>query len=272
VKVEMAKKMIIKGVGTFMAKRTTAQGGTEVVTLGNLQDLKITFTVDIEDIFGGDGLFAIDTLIKSKAIEITATDAKFDLDAVSLMLGSTVQEGVTTGNDAYVYVLNEQGTINGTGDYTPDFAATVFDGDFQVRFINGNKLLTKVASNPQAGEYALDTTTVVGSTSLEFNVADANKDIAINYKRKETVDMTPILVDEVPFPVIVVHHGSFQQKDGTYQGIETELFSCRAQGSFSIDAARATASAMNVSLKVIDPERADGRMGTIKRYSANSRI
>lgn len=63
--------------------------------------------MELEDIFGGDGLFAIDVLVKSKSIEVSATDAKFDLDAIQLMMGSTVQEQVKS----YVWVLNEQSTV-----------------------------------------------------------------------------------------------------------------------------------------------------------------
>ena len=272
----MAKKMIIKGVGSFMARKVTPTGEVEVITLGNLQDLRITFTVDIEDIFGGDGLFAIDTLVRQKAIEITATDAKFDLDAVSLMLGSTVQEQV----DNYVWVLNEQATIAGgsngsatCGVVTPQFAPTLYTTpDFSVRFVNGNKLLTKVAYEedkaPEIGTFMVDPNT----GKLYFAATDVGKDVSYSYKREETVDMTDLLTDEIPFPVTVVHHGSFQQKDGTYAGIETELYACRARGSFTINAARATASAMEVSLQVIDPERADGKMGSIKRYNTSMKV
>ena len=37
--------MIIKGVGTFMAKRLKEDGGVEVITLGTLQNLRIDMNV-----------------------------------------------------------------------------------------------------------------------------------------------------------------------------------------------------------------------------------
>jgi hypothetical protein len=274
----MAKKMIIKGVGTFMAKKAAKDGkGVEVITLGSLQDLRINLNVEIEDIFGGDGLFAIDTLVKSKSIEISATDAKFDLGAVQLMMGSSLQEQV----EDYVWVLNEQkvavaGT-NGTtavAEVEPEFSATIFatDPNFSVRLKDSNKLLTQIAfaedTAPADGQFMFDAT----AKKLYFAATVENADIVYNYKRTETVDLVDLLVDEVPFAVHVIHHGSFLQKDGTYAGLETELYACRAQGAFSIDAARATASASTVNLKIIDPERADGKLGTMKRYQANTRV
>lgn len=265
----MAKKMIIKGVGTFMAKRYAPDGkGVEVVTLGTMQDLKIDLNVEIEDIFGSDSLFSIDTLVKQKQIEITATDAKFDLDAVRLMLGSNLREQV---ND-YVWVLNEQHTLvadtNGKATATVNFGSTLFgDGNFSVRLKDTNSLLTKVASNPAVGEFAVDNAGVITMDSSYIG-----QDIVVNYQRTEKVDVVDLLADEVPFPVHVIHHGSFLQKDGTYAGIETEFYAARAKGNFTINAQRATATASQVSLHIIDPERADGKIGSIKRYQATSRV
>ncbi|MBO9598587.1 MAG: hypothetical protein J7559_12325 [Cohnella sp.] len=285
----MAKKMIIKGVGTMMAKKYSADGkGVEVITLGTLQNLRFDFNVEIDDIFGGDGLFAIDTLIRSKSIEISATDAKFDLDQMQLMLGSTVQEQASTS----LWVIGEQDSaVSGVLDPTAtpstvacaevavEFGDSLFGGgNFAVRLKNSNKLLTKATLSltvaPDTDEYYIQTvTTPAPSTRIILNSAHAGADIVFNYQREaEDVDVVDLIADEVPFPVHIIHHGSFLQKDGQYAGIETELFSCIAQGQFSIDAQRAAASTSSVTLRVIDPERADGKLGSIKRYSAAKRV
>ncbi|PYE51416.1 hypothetical protein HUB98_05365 [Paenibacillus barcinonensis] len=273
----MAKKMIIKGVGTFMAKRypTDPMGAIEVVTLGTLQDLKIDLNVELEDIFGGDGLFAIDVLVKSKSIEVSATDAKFDLDAIQLMMGSTVQEQVKS----YVWVLNEQavattGTANsGFAEVKPAFGSTIYEKDagIAVRLKDSNTLLKQLPSKGsavKADEFFYD----AANGLVVLNAVHIDKEIVMNYKRDEVVDMVDLLVDEVPFPISVIHHGTFQQKDGTFAGVETELYMCRAKGTFSINAQRAAASASAISLQILDPERPDGKIGSIKRFSATSKI
>lgn len=275
----MAKKMIIKGVGTFMAKRlpTDPNGAVEVITLGTLQDLKIDLNVELEDIFGGDGLFAIDVLVKSKSIEVSATDAKFDLDAIQLMMGSTVQEQV----NSYVWVMNEQdnasaGTFNsGFAEVKPKLANTIYgtDGEISVRLKDANKLLKKLTGSAVPAAIGTDEFFYDAANGVVvLNNAHIGKDIVMNYKREEVVDMVDLLVDEVPFPISVIHHGTFQQKDGTFAGVETELYMCRAKGTFSINAQRATASASSISLQILDPERADGKLGSIKRFSATSKI
>lgn len=256
--------MIIKGVGTFLAKRFSPDGkGVEVLTLGTMQDLRFDFNVDVEDIFGGDGLFPIDDLVTGKGVDITATDAKFDLDAVSLMMGSKVQEQV----DDYVWVLGEEQTLDGSASATVNFASTIYqDGNFTVRLKDTNKLLSRVTSAPSEDEFT------VSGGEITLNAVHANKDIVVSYQRQAVVDKTDLLAEEVPFPVHIIHHGSFLQKDGTYQGIETELYSCRARGSFTINAQRATANASTVTLRLLDPERADGKLGVIKRYAATSQV
>lgn len=270
----VGKKLIIKGVGTFMAKRLKKDGGKEVITLGTLQDLKIDFNVDIEEIYGGDGLFPIDTLLKNKSIEITATDAKFDLNAMQLMLGSEVRDNVTDT----VWVLNETATVtSGTngianvGVVTPQFSSALpADPEFSIRTEDGT-LLTQVEfkedTAPSVGEFMVDS-----DGSIILNSSLVGQVIFMNYRRETTVSVADLLADEVPFPVSVVHHGVFLQKDGTYRGVETELFACRARGTFSINAQRATASSSQVSLVVIDPERPDGKLGTVKIFESPDKL
>jgi hypothetical protein len=273
------RKMIIKGVGNFLARRYNKElKGEEVITLGSLQDLRITLNVDIEDIFGGDGLFAIDTIVTGKNIEVSATDAQFDLDAVRLMMGDSGKTGV---EDQYLNVLNEKVSVkdesNGietVGALHPEYADTLFgttetDPDFVVRARNSNLLLKRVPyqvdKEPLVGEFMVDR---VGKRVLVDSVAYDEDGLIISYKRSDSsVEAYALLSDEVPFNVHVIHNGVFLQKDNTKAGVETELYQCRAMGEFSIDAARSTASTTVINLKVLDPDRVDKRLGTIKRFT-----
>lgn len=267
------KKMIIKGVGFLMAKDPNSG---ELLTLANLQNLKINLTVNLEDIFGGDGYFPIDTLVKDKSIEVTATDAKFDMNMIRLMMGSTlIEDSDVSAADAYVHVINEQTVLPFaaatpvTFDYDLVYGDAMFDTDMSVRVVGTNKYLKPAAGSvPASGEYLL--TPAIGGAKAKITVLVdsvlSGASLAVNYKRVTTVDVVPLLANELPFPVAIVHHGSFQQKDGKYQGVETELYMCRAKGSLNLDFARATAAVNQISLEVLDPERADGRLGVIKRY------
>lgn len=255
----MAKKMIIKGVGTIMARRYTP-GGTdksEVITLGTLQNLKIDMAVETEDIFGGDGSFPIDDLVKSKNIEITATDAKFDLSAVSLMMGDKLEEDV----DSYVWELNEIHTLDESKAITLNH--TIYTGsedDIAVRDMSTGKPIS-------SDDYTVTKTDEQNTTvKITFDELSAGTKVYVNYKRPSLVAVVRLMKDTVPFTVSVVHHGVFTQKNGKRLGIETELYACKAKGNFTIDAQRATASASSITLGIVDPEIDCGMLGVIKTF------
>lgn len=332
------KKMIIKGAGKFMA---LIPGCDELITLGTLNNMRLDIQLDMQDIEGGDSSVPLDTLLRKKTIDITAEDAKFDLNMVRLVLGSKLREGVTgatykmvtetavvngttislsqtsiaspaptvrlntaTGalvtvthnvgantlavtsgasdgdtvfvsyavasvadKDGYVWVLEEKHTIK-NGKVALGFGSTLFDDDgnktkhISVRALKDNKLIKQVAASPAEHEYTVD----ASSGELTFNSHLENVDIYVNYKRTEVVDVLDISTKDFPLTVSIVHDGMFEQKDGTIQGYQTELYACRVKSNFTLDAARQQASTHSVTLTVIDNERVDNKLGTMKRY------
>jgi len=333
------KKMIIKGAGKFMAK---IPGCDELITLGTMTNMRLDIQLDMQDIEGGDTSVPLDTLLRKKTIDITAEDAKFDLNMLRLVLGSKMREGVsgatykmvyetttvsggtivlsqqsiaspaptvrkgnasgtlvtvthnvgantltvvsgaddgdtvfvayavasTADPDGYVWVLEERHTVK-NGQITLGFGATLFDEGgtngkvkhVSIRTLKDNKLLKRVANNPGEHEY-----TITDEGVVTFNPHMEGTDVYVNYKRTEVVDVLDISTRDFPLTVSVVHDGLFEQKDGSLQGFQTELYACRVKSNFTLDAARQQASTNSITLTVIDPERPDGKLGTIKRY------
>lgn len=261
--------MVIKGVGTLMAKRICPNGEKELITLGTLQDLRIDMSVEVEDVFGGDGLFAIDSLVTSKSITITGTDAKFDLNAVSLMMGSNI----TTG-EGNAWALNEKHTVQSNNTIVLKHPVSDLQLPYELHPEESVSLRlernNKVIPNSDFTVETLEDTTTITINNPAVRVGDV---VIVAYQYKvDNMSIADILTDEVPFPVHIIHHGSFQQKDGTKQDIETELYACQARGTFSIDAQRATASTSAIELQILDPERPDGRIGSIKRYESGRSV
>ena len=339
------KKMIIKGAGKFMAK---IPGCDELITLGTMNNMRLDIQLDMLDIEGGDSSVPLDTLLRKKVIDITAEDAKFDLNMLRLVLGAKLREGVsgdtytmvsetltavdnlgnveatvnqdihtgggvpapivtkggvevvvgdysvaarvftftgtvvatddivisypivaTADADGYVWVLEEKHRVDATA-FTIDlaFGSKLFNDEgsktdhISIREIKDNKLMKQVASNPAEGEYSVDENT----GKITFNSSKAKVDVYVNYKRIEVVDVLDISTKDFPLTVAVVHDGMFEQKDGSIQGFQTELYTCRVKSNFTMDAARQQASTHSVTLTVIDPERIDNKLGTIKRY------
>ena len=71
---------------------------------------------------------------------------------------------------------------------------------------------------------------------------------------------------DIPIPIKIIHQGNFKQKDDMWHGIETEIKLAKASGSFTIDYARATASAPSLTLNMLDPEDGTCRLWTMKRF------
>lgn len=347
------KKMIIKGAGKFTAK---IPGCDELITLGHMTNMRLDIQLDMVDIEGGDTTAPIDTLLRKKVIDITAEDAKFDLNMVRLVLGAKLREGVSglpyelknesvttvagTGSevtatisraatvgsgapdvqvynqtagafldqayitvtgttvtitngavagdtvvvyypvassaidpDGYVWVLEEKHDVSG-GIITlknPLFGGALGSASSRtehvsVRLTKENKLLRKVTGVPAEDEYSIDP----ASGEITFNSYLDGEQVYVNYKRPEVVDVMAIGSKDFPLTVQVVHDGMFEQKDGSIQGFQTELYSCRVKSNFTLDAARQTAATHSVTLTVIDPERSDERLGSIKRYQINA--
>lgn len=263
------KKMVIKGVGTLLAKRICPNGEKELLTLGTLQDLKIDMNIEIEDVFGGDGLFAIDNVVTAKAITVTGTDAKFDLNAISLMMGSSITNG--EGN---VWALNEKQVVQSNKSFVLKHPVSDLQLPYEVapeesitlRLEKNNRVIPKKAFTVAT----VDNVTTITIDHPDVSIGDV---VIASYQYKvKDMSAADILTDEVPFPVHVIHHGSFQQKDGTKQDIETELYACQARGTFSINAQRATASSSAIELQILDPERPDGKIGSVKRYQSGESI
>ena len=265
----MNRKMVIKGVGTLMAKRICPNGEKELITLGTLQDLRIDMSTEIDEVFGGDGLFAIDNIVTSKSITVTGTDAKFDLNAISLMMGSNITNG--EGN---AWALNEKQVVQSNKSIV--LKRPVSDLQLPYELHPEKSITLRLERNNKvipSGDFTVETEgdiTTIEISNPSVRVGDVV--IAAYQYKVDDMSMANILSDEVPFPVHVIHHGSFQQKDGTKQDIETELYACQARGTFSIDAQRATASTTAIELQILDPERPDGKIGSVKRYQSGESI
>ncbi|MCY8119610.1 hypothetical protein MOC55_11800 [Bacillus spizizenii] len=347
------KKMIIKGAGKFMAK---IPGCDDLITLGHMTNMRLDIQLDMVDVEGGDTSAPIDTLLRKKVIDITAEDAKFDMNMVRLVLGAKLREGVsglpyelkneavtatddgagkitvtvsnpiltssgapkvqafnqTAGSfvsesdikssgstvtlssgavagdevvvyypvsassidpDGFVWVLEEKHDVKGGKVQLkhPLFGGALGSASSKtehvsIRLTKENKLLKKVTGNPGEGEYVIDPST----GEVTFNDYLDGEQVYVNYKRPEVVDVMAIGAKDFPLTVSVVHDGQFEQKDGSIQGYQTELYACRVKSNFTLDAARQTAATHSVTLTVIDPERSDERLGSMKRYQINA--
>lgn len=206
----------------------------------------------------------------SADVTVTGKDVVFDMALAGrtvVIVYAVSLAGVNYDPDGFVWVLEEKHTVKEVGsEFTVDlvYGSSLNSApQISVRTLKGNKLLKKT-TNPTPTEEQY----VVSGGKLKFNSALKGVDIYVNYKRNEVVDILDITTKDMPLTVHVVHDGQFEQKDGTIQGYQTELYQCRVKSNFTLDAQRQQASTHSVTLTVIDPERTDNKLGSIKRYEA----
>lgn len=259
----MAKKNIpLKGVGYIymesLEKDTETGKYPEMLRVGRLQTLNFAIETTSEDIFGGDALFPFDEVITGKNATITATTAEFDLKLLDITQGSKTE----TGKSANIYVFDEGYFIDGEEpSYTVEYGDKLIADTISIRFKDGASL-EKTEEAPGAGEYVVGT-----GGAITFASADEGKEVLIDYQYTVSdADVNHVLTTSLPRPVRIIHVARFQMADGTEGGIQTEIYKAKAQGTFNIDFARATASTHNLELKLLDPGRADKRMISFTRF------
>jgi len=259
----LAKKNIpLKGVGYIymesLEKDTETGKYPEMIRVGRLQTLNFALETTSEDIFGGDALFPFDEVITGKNATITATTAEFDLKLLDITQGSKT----IINTPAKIYVFDEGCFIdNEEPSYTLKYGDKLVENSISIRFKDGT-YLTEVEGVPTAGEYKVDAGGVI-----TFSDADKGKEVLIDYQYTVSdADVNHVLTTSLPRPVRIIHVARFQMADGTEGGIQTEIYKARAQGTFNIDFARATASTHNLELKLLDPGRADKRMISFTRF------
>jgi hypothetical protein len=247
-----------------------------MLRVGRLQTLNFALETTSEDIFGGDALFPFDEVDIEKKATITATTAEFDLKLLDITQGSKTE----TNTPAKIYVFDEGCFIdNEEPSYTVEHGDKLVENTISIRFKDGT-YLTEVEETPSAGEYKVG----AGGTEVEetpsageykvgaggvitFSAADKGKEVLIDYQYTVSdADVNHVLTTSLPRPVRIIHVARFQMADGTEGGIQTEIYKAKAQGTFNIDFARATASTHNLELKLLDPGRADKKAISFTRF------
>ena len=261
------RSIIINGVGTIL----TIGSEGKIAPVGSLQSLRFDFAVTEDPVYGGDGLFPIDYVTRDKNVAITATNAKFDLNILRLATGATI--GAPDDEDAYIWVLNKVATVKKVASkYIVDIFedGTPFSNpEYTVMDMATGEVL-ELDDDADEGKFAVNETEdegIVTGRVLEFDSSMEGKRIMYSFKKVASdMSIAEGKTNDLPIPIKIIHQGNFKQKDDTWQGIETEIKLAKASGTFTIDYARATASAPSLSLNMLDPEDGTCRLWTMKRF------
>ena len=246
----LSRDFIVKGVGKMIGLKVS--DGSLGGYLGHLGDMSVSLKLPRNKVYGGDGLWPIGFTEGDREGSIAFTNNKFNLDQIALMAGGTI----TRGTSVDIMEFDEPHTVPSATAYTVDLTyktgapATAALAKVKVFFTDGTPC-TLVESAPSAlGEYSY------ASGVLTFAVASASKAILVDYLHAVTAsDKAGIMSTALAFPVEIYHKGIFvDDVNGAQMGLQTHAPNVIANGDFTIDWKRGTASTHKLSFDIQDPQ------------------
>lgn len=246
----LSRDFIVKGVGKMLALKVS--DGSVGGYLGHLGDMSVSLKLPRNAVYGGDGLWPIGFTEGDRSGSIAFTNNKFNLDQIALAAGGTV----TRGTSVDIMEFDEPHMVPADTAYTVDLKyktgakTTAALGKVKVFFADGTPC-TLVESAPAAlGEYTY------ASGVLTFAAASASKAILVDYLHAVTAsDKAGIVSTALAFPVEIYHKGIFvDDVNGAQMGLQTYAPNVMANGDFTIDWKRGSASTHKLTFDIQDPQ------------------
>ncbi len=158
------------GIGAVFATPVGVSNPTPVPIVA-LQNISFDMSFEVKELYGNQS-FPIDIARGKGKIGLTASAAVFDPTLINnLFFGMTQTAGETRASVA------EAGTVPAVSTYTITVVnSATWTEDLGVAALATGKVLTRVASAPATGQYA------VSAGVYTFAAADANMQVLLNYK------------------------------------------------------------------------------------------
>lgn len=248
-----SKPFVLNGVGkAYIA--STVNGVSQLVPLGTLQDIKISFSGSTDKVYGGDGLAPIYIINKDQDVTVTASEARFSLEHLNLVRGAQmVDNGLLVFDTDAQLVSGTSFTVPGNlkGIVPEQTSAVVSDDD---KGETNAKTLVYVAGTPTAGQYTI-------TDAGEVTLGDTLDNKYLSVSGVYAGNGTSAVITKASLPsFITIRHKSMpiEMDDGTKVIIHTIIYKARSTGKLDVDFKRQAASTSDLEFEVFDSGRKDG--------------
>lgn len=259
-----SEQIVIAGVGKAFLPYID-NGISKVLTLGTLQDMKLSFSGSFEKVYGGDGLAPIYLINKDTTQTVSFTNAKFGLEHLKVSLGATL-------SDTGTCIFNVAPTLIATGtSFTVPGALTTIDPTTVIAQLSDDadgvtnvSALTYVASptSLKDGQFSI---TAAGVVTLGGTVT--NKYLSLNGLYNDTKSSSAsVTTASVPSYIMVRHVSNpYERSDGKHIVLHTIVYRAKSTGKLDIDQKRQAASAPVMEFEAFDAGRTDGAVIVISK-------
>ena len=257
-----SQNFFVEGSGT-----AHVMDDNNVLSLSHLQDMTLELTSTMENIYGGEGNFALYSYNTEKGLKVNFTNASWNLDILNLTQGVTSNENTSVFTEEKVTVGTASGTgLPGIGGIKTshhgdvDFTAPImiYASDNTVVFAyDGEKITNGTATLGTGASASYD-------VKLPTSYSGTTLTAVYNYTLKPTDKINGISSSLYTTGVpgfVTIHHRSkpMKQKDGRIIRLFTTIYRARCDGNLTINLKHKNAFAPELAFEVIDPERADGK-------------
>jgi len=231
---------------------TTSSGDTHIVTAGQAE---ISFGGESIPITGGWSFYDLQEIDTKKTIDISISDAVWNLDTMALATGGTV----TVKADTF-YEFGTPYTIGDAATPTITIPNVVVASSVRI-----NNFTETTGSTPTATEFVVEIG--VSETTITFNASNAGVVVYPAYLTTTDATASVLEVQTTDFPSSGVCTLTFP----VYAGPESDeadivgygqftIYKAKIKSDFSAGGSYKTASQFAMSLKGLDPRRTDGNM------------
>lgn len=243
--IDLSKELVFHSVGQGYLETVT--GKVVDVTYG--QDMKFDVKSTLTDVEGSDSLFPIYTFISKKEGTITINSATFSLSQSGI--GQAV--AYTTSN------ILKNGRIIATKDTASLGASLTGVTDVVCLNPNGEKIAVS-----QTGTAATNGVDVSATGAILWGATVPAGEYKIFFRSiATTATMAGLLKNDMPEVATFSWSLTTEDLEGTKYQVDIYAKRVRADGSFTIDAKRNTASVPQLQLRVLDPGDGTDNFATI---------
>ena len=262
----MATTSISKTKNFFIEGSGTARviDNNNALSLIHLQDMTLEITSTMENIYGGEGNFALYSYNTEKGLKVSFTNASWNLDILNLTQGTQSDEKASLFMEETVTASSSTaslGQVKVKEHSSVDFTAPIilYSSDNSVVFswngemiTNGTGTLGSAASNYTVklpSSYSGTTLTAVYNYTVQSSSTATDPIVGVG---------SSLYTTGIP-GFVTIHHKSkpMAQKDGRIIRVFTTIYRARCDGSLTIDFKHKNAFAPELAFEVVDPERKD---------------